>query len=293
MVKILIADKMENEAIQKLKEVGEVLTPQNEDDLKSQLKDADVLIVRSATKVTKELIEPAQNLKLVLRAGVGLDNVDQNACKEKNIIVRNTPGASTNAVAELAICMMIGICRKIGIMHEKLKGGVWAKKEGVGTEIEGKTLGIIGLGRIGSSLAQKASALGMKIIYFDHQQKDTPYEFASSLEELLQTADIISLHASAQKGAPPLLGAAQFSKCKKGSYLINLARGTLIDEDALVEALNNGTLAGAALDVYPSEPYNGSLLRLDNVLLTPHIGASTSEAQLKIADELVECIKAI
>ena len=144
-MKIIAADNLKPEAIEKLKAVGEVVAPTSPDELKSELQDADVLIVRSATKVTKELIANANSLKLVLRAGVGIDNIDQEACAAKNIIVKNTPGASTNAVAELAIGAMIGICRKIGIMHEKLKGGVWAKKEGMGAEISGKTLGIIGL----------------------------------------------------------------------------------------------------------------------------------------------------
>ena len=293
MPKIIIADNMKNEVIEKLKQAGEVLTPQNEGELKSALADADVLIVRSATKVTRDLIQNANSLKLVLRAGVGIDNIDQQACKEKSIIVKNTPGASTNAVAELTISMLIGISRKLGYLHSQMQKGEWAKKQGMGTEISGKTLAIVGLGRIGLAVAQKASALGMKIIYTDREKKNVPYQFHQSLDSLLPEADYISLHAGIDKGAPPMFQNEQFQKCKKGAYIINLARGKLIDEKALIGALNSGQIAGAALDVYESEPYSGGLSGLSNVLLTPHVGASTSEAQLKIADELLEHIKAI
>ncbi|MFH1306790.1 MAG: NAD(P)-dependent oxidoreductase [Candidatus Micrarchaeota archaeon] len=286
MPKIIIADKMEKEVVEKLKQIGEVeFQPSS---LQAALKSADVLIVRSATKVTKELISNANNLKIVARAGVGTDNIDKEACKSKKIKVINTPDASTNAVAELAIGMMIGIMRKTGTMHEKMKNNTWAKKEGVGNEIQGKTLGIIGMGRIGHSVAKKASSLGMNVIYYDHKKKEVEFQYFPSIDEMLPNADIISLHASASEDSPPLISTKQFSKIKKGAFLINTARGSLIDEDALVEALNSGKLGGAAIDVYSREPYiNGSLTRLDNILLTPHIGASTKEAQLRIGDDLI------
>jgi len=292
MVKILIADKMGDGAISKIRQAGEVIisTPAT---LDSEILQAEVLVVRSATKVTKELIRNANSLKLVIRAGVGLDNVDSNACKEKGIIVKNTPGASTNAVAELAIAMILGISRKVGFLHSKLTQGEWAKKEGAGSEISGKTLAIIGMGRIGQSVAQKASALGMNIIYTDREQKPLSYKFYPNLVDLLQNADYISIHASAEKGAPALLSKKEFDSCKKGAYIINLARGSLIEESALIDVLKSGQISGAALDVYPTEPYVGELEILENVLLTPHVGASTNEAQLKIADEIVEHIKAI
>lgn len=290
MAKIIIADNMEEEVIEKLKQIGQVdFQPK---DLKASLQDADILIVRSATKVTKDLISEAKSLKIVARAGVGLDNVDKFACEAKGIKVINTPGASTDAVAELAICMLIGIMRKIGFLHSKLIEGKWEKKQGTGEEIAGKTLGIIGMGRIGQSVAKKASALGMKIIYFDHNNKNLANcTFRQNLDDLLKESDALSLHASAKKGEPPIIDAAAISKMKDGAYLINLARGSLIDEQALIDALKSGKLLGAALDVYATEPYEGELLLLENVLLTPHVGAATKEAQLRIGAELVEKIK--
>ncbi|MFH0927780.1 MAG: NAD(P)-dependent oxidoreductase, partial [Candidatus Micrarchaeota archaeon] len=260
--------------------------------LHEAIPNAQILIVRSATKVTAALLQDAPNLRLIIRAGVGLDNIDIDACKAKNIEVKNTPNASTNAVAELAICMLIGSMRKVGYLHAKMAEGEWAKKEGTGQEIHGKTLGIIGMGRIGQAVAQKAKALGMNVIYHDREGKNLPdFKFIQSIDELLSSSDAISLHAAAPKNAPPILSQKEFSKCKKGAYLLNLARGSLIDESALIDALKSGQIAAAALDVYPSEPYEGELCILENVLLTPHIGASTLEAQLKIADEIVQIIK--
>ncbi|MFA5108741.1 MAG: NAD(P)-dependent oxidoreductase [Candidatus Micrarchaeia archaeon] len=290
MTKIIIADNMEKEVIENLKALGEVKFQPS--DLKSALSDADVLIVRSATKVTAELISSAPKLKIVARAGVGLDNVDVKACEAKKIKVINTPGASTNSVAELTICTMIGTMRKVGFLHSKMIEGKWEKKQGVGSEIFGKTLGIIGMGKIGQEVAKKASALGMNVIYFARSDKNFEYEFVPSLPALLSRADVISLHSSANKGDPPILGEKEFMQMKKGAYILNLARGSLIDEQALISALKSGQLAGAALDVYPTEPYEGELLLLQNVLLTPHVGASTLEAQLRIGDELIEQIKA-
>ncbi len=292
-MKIVIADKMENEAVEKIKTVGEVFTP-SASELKPQLEDADVLIVRSATKVNSDLIANTKNLKMVIRAGVGLDNVDAQSCAQKNILVKNTPGASTNAVAELTIAMIIAISRKIGYLHSKMISGTWAKKDGTGVEIHSKTLAIIGMGRIGQSVAQKASALGMKIIYTDRERKqELEYEYYQTVDEMLAHADYISLHASIKKTDPPILTKTQFSKCKKGAYLVNLARGSLVDENALIDALKSEILAGVAIDVYATEPYMGELCLLENVLLTPHVGASTNEAQTKIADEIVEHIKNI
>ena len=291
MVKIVIADKMEDEAVAKIKTCGDVFIA-DANSLNSLLENADVLIVRSATKVDSTLISNAKNLKLVIRAGVGLDNVDAQSCAQKGIAVKNTPGASTNAVAELAIAMILSVSRKIGFLHSKMLNKNWAKKLGTGVEIQSKTLAIIGMGRIGQSTAQKASALGMNVIYTDREKKEgLNYKYYSSVNELLGHADYISLHASAKKGDPAIIGATQFSKCKKGAFLINLARGSLVDEPALINALKSSQIAGAAIDVYASEPYTGELCSLDNVLLTPHIGASTIQAQSKIADEIVEHIK--
>lgn len=287
MSKIVIADGMESEVVAEIAKLGEVvLQPAN---VSAALVDADVLIVRSATKVTAELIANAQKLKVVARAGVGLDNVDKAACEAKGIKVINTPGASTEAVAELAIGMMICLGRKVGFAHAKMKNGAWEKKACTGHEIGGKTLGVIGMGRIGQSVAKKASALGMKVMYVDPNAiAGVPYT-KTDMDTLISNCDYISIHAS---GKDKLIGEAEFSKMKKGAFIVNLARGPMIDEKSLVGALKSGRLGGAALDVYEKEPYTqGELLSCDNVLLTPHIGAASEEAQGRIGVDLVEQLK--
>ena len=288
--KIVIADAMEKEVVEKLRSLGTVaLQPA---DLKKELADADVLIVRSATKVTADLISGATHLRVVARAGVGLDNVDKAACEARSISVLNTPGASSNAVAELVIGIMICLLRNVGRAHAGMKTGVWDKKNSTGREISGKTLGLIGMGRIGRLVAAKSIALGMRVIYTDPKKaSDLPYPYYASSDEMLPNADIVSLHASMPAGSPPILDAARISKMKKGSYVINTARGFLVDEAALISALQSGHLAGAALDVYPTEPYSGPITKLDNVLLTPHIAASTIEAQGRIGEDLVAQLK--
>ena len=284
--KIIIADNMEPDVVEGLRALGPVvLTPSN---LKQELGDAEVLIVRSATKVTADLIANATKLKIVARAGVGLDNVDKAACEKKGIAVLNTPGASSNAVAEMAIGMMIALLRNFGRAHAAMKVGIWDKKNCTGREVSGKTLGLIGMGRIGRLVAVKANALGMRVVYTDPKKaSDVAYPYFATVEELLPQCDIVSLHASLPAGSPAILNADRISKMKKGAYVVNTARGFLVDENALLSALQSGQLAGAALDVYPSEPYTGALIKLDNVLLTPHIAAGTQEAQERIGGDLI------
>jgi len=288
---IVIADEMEAEVVAGIKKLGEVVYKPA--DLPAALAKADALIVRSATKVTKELIGHAPKLKLVARGGVGLDNVDQDACKEKGIKVVNTPGASTNAVAELALGLMLGAFRNVQKAHHQMKQGKWEKKTLTGREIGGKTLGIIGYGRIGSCLAAKAAALGMKVIAYNPppRHEDGNAEFVEDLGEFLGRADVISLHAALTDSTRKMMNGAAFAKMKQGAYLINTSRGELVDEDALYEACKSGRLAGAALDVYSKEPYNGKLLELENVYFTPHLGAGTKEAQERIGTELVAILK--
>ncbi len=283
--KIVIADAMEKDVVEKLESLGNVQA--QPDDLKAALKEADVLIVRSATKVTAELIAGAPRLKIVARAGVGLDNVDRMACEGRGIRVINTPGASTAAVAELTVGLLICLLRNVGRAHAKMKGGEWDKKNCTGHEAAGKTLGLVGFGRIGRMVAEKASALGLHVIYNDPKMVAGPYGHYKDLDQLLANSDIVSLHAAAKNGGPPLMDRERIGRMKKGAYLINTARGTMMDEAALYDALKNGELAGAALDVYSKEPYEGPLLTLDNVILTPHIGAGTYEAQERIGEDLI------
>jgi len=261
-------------------------------DLKGALADADALIVRSATKVTEELLTHAPKLRLVARGGVGLDNVDKAACGKRGIKVANTPGASTNSVAELALGMMFCVSRKIAMADQGMRGGKWLKKEAIGTELEGKTLGIVGLGRIGNSLALKARAMGMKVIYYDpHHKGETVLGSHATLDTIFTVSDYISLHVPLTPETKNMINAGAISKMKKTAILINTARGGLVDEEALYNALSEGRIAGAGLDVFPSEPYNGKLCGLPNAVLTPHVGGSTKEAQARIGQELIAVLR--
>jgi len=289
---IVIADDMEKEVVDALAKLGKITyKPAN---LKAALKDADALVVRSATKVTGELLGSAPKLRLVARAGVGLDNVDVAACEAKGIGVVNTPAASSNAVAELAIGLILSAFRNIAKAHHQMKGGLWEKKALIGREIEGKTLGIIGYGRIGSLVGRKANALGMTVIAYSPQphRGDEVAEFVDDFDTLLARSDVVSIHSALTESTKNILNRETIAKMKDGAFVINTARGGIIDEDALYEACKSGKLAGAALDVYSTEPYRGKLLELDNVCLTPHLGASTKEAQARIGKELVEILKA-
>ena len=288
-MKIVIAEMMEPEVVAEIGKLGDctVAPP----DLKSALSDAEVLIVRSATKVTDELLSHAPKLRIVARAGVGLDNVDRAACDRRGIKVLNTPGASSDSVAELALGMMFAISRGIPRADAGMKGGQWLKKELAGTELSGKTLGIVGLGRIGSLLAIKAGALGMRILYCDTKAPASTVGRPVGMDEILSSSDFVSLHLPAIPETEKMINAQAIAKMKKSAVLINTARGSLIDEEALYAALKGGKIGGACLDVYSQEPYSGKLCSLPNVILTPHIAGSTKEAQARIGQELVEKLK--
>jgi D-3-phosphoglycerate dehydrogenase len=287
---IIIADEMEDTVVDEIRKLGDVVYKPK--DLPAALTQADALVIRSATKVTKGLISGARKLKLVARGGVGLDNVDQDACGAKGIKVVNTPGASTNAVAELALALILASFRNVQKAHHQMKQGEWEKKSLTGHEIGGKTLGIIGYGRIGSTLAAKAAALGMRVIAYNPppRHEDHNARFVE-LHELLARSDVISLHAALTEETKGIINRDTLAKMKDGAYLVNTARGELVDEDALYDACKSGKLLGAALDVYRTEPYKGKLLELENVYFTPHLGASTTEAQERIGIELVRILK--
>ena len=288
-MKILITDPLEQEVVEALKSLGEVIYQPS--DHTDALREANVLIVRSATHVTRDMIERAPQLKIVARAGVGLDNIDVTTCIKKNIKVLNTPGASANAVAELTIASMFNLLRHIPKAHLLMKNKKWAKKELKGEELDGKTVGIIGFGRIGSLVAEKAHALGCHVLAYDPRPRETGIARFVSLGELLAKSDIVTLHTALTPETQNMVNEETIEKMKDGAYLINIARGELIDEDALYDACKNGKLAGAALDVYPREPYTGKLLDLDNIYFTPHLGASTRESQLRVGEELIEKLK--
>jgi D-3-phosphoglycerate dehydrogenase len=289
MMKIVVADSMEKEVLDEIGKLGKAVFMPS--DLPSSLADADVLIVRSATNVTSKLLEHAPHLKIVARAGVGTDNIDIKACQERNIKVINTPGASSNGVAELVIALMLAFCRQIPKADKSMKEKRWIKKELTGIEIDGKTLGIVGMGRIGTTLAIKARGLGMNVIFSDPKECSTALGKRVALEEVFAASDFVSLHAPLLPETKGMVNARLLSMMKSTSVLINTARGALVDEDALFDALKNRRIAGACLDVYPNEPYSGKLCELDNVILTPHIAGSTKESQKRIGLELVQKLK--
>jgi len=291
MTKIVISDNMESEVIEGMRELGEVVyKPEN---LVEALKDAEVLIVRSKTKVIKPIIEGAPKLKIIARAGVGLDNIDLQTAEKKGIIIVNTPGASANAVAELVIGHTLSCFRNIAKANCQMKNKIWDKKNLVGYEVEGKTIGIIGYGRIGSMVGKKAHGLGMKVTAYNPppRHEDEIVKFIEDFDEFLGQADIITLHVPGTSETKDMINKESISKMKDGVCLVNTSRGDVIDEDALYDACRSGKVGSAALDVYKNEPYDGKLLELDNVSFTPHLGASTKEAQLRIGKELIEKIR--
>lgn len=296
MIRVLTNDGLQEGAINKLISLGfEVINNHyDKEKLGTALKDFDILVIRSATKVTADILNQAQGgkLKLIIRAGVGIDNIDVSYAKQKGIVVKNTPNASSDSVAELAIGHMLALARFIAISNYTMRDGQWNKKKYEGIELSGKTLGIIGMGRIGKSLAKKAKALGMKIVYNDMfgKQDELSYEFLE-VDELLKTSDFISLHVPYDKEKGSLIGKSQFNIMKDGVYLINCARGKVVEEAALLEALESGKVAGAGIDVFEEEPTkNKELVNHPKVSVTPHIGAATKESQERIGEEVVTTI---
>lgn len=300
MYRVLATDGMAKSAVSKLEGLGyEVVQEFYEPDvLAEKVKEFDVLVVRSATKVREPIIDAAAEagrLKIIIRGGVGVDNIDVDYARSKGIAVANTPNASSASVAELAIGHMFSLARFIGIANVTMREGKWEKKAYKGIELAGKTLGLMGIGRIAKETARRAAALGMNVIYTNrsgHKPENEPYKRVE-LDELLATSDFISLHMPAAKGQPPLIDKAAIDKMKDGVFLINTARGTLVDEDALCDALDSGKIAGAGIDVYQEEPAkNQRLINHPKVSLTPHIGGSTKEAQDRIGEETVQHILA-
>ena len=295
-MKVLANDGLEISAINEIKKNGISIETNHLDKeaLIENIKDYDVLVVRSATKVTSEVLEAGAkgNLKLVIRAGVGIDNIDLDYAEKVGIKVRNTPNASSDSVAELALGHMFSVARHIAVANYTMRNGQWNKKQYKGSEIAGKTLGIIGMGRIGKALAGKAEALGMKIIYTDAlgKQDNLAYEFMD-LDNLLKVSDYVSLHVPYNKDKGALISDREISMMKDGAVIINCARGKVVDEEALLKALDSGKLAGAGIDVFEQEPSkNTELINHERVSVTPHIGASTKEAQERIGKEVAAIV---
>jgi len=291
--KVLVSDPLAQSAVATMREAGLTLDEKTDlsvEQLKSEIANYDAIVIRSATKLRAEVIDAAANLKLIVRAGVGLDNIDVDYAKGKGISVRNTPAASSNSVAELALGHMISLARYISRGTVSVKGGKWEKKALKGIEISGKTLGIVGIGRIGQSLATKATALGMKVVAYDKFVDKSPLPEIVTMvpfEELLMASDFISLHIPFDPKIGATIGKNEIEKMKDGVRLLNCARGGVIDEDALAIALASGKVGGAALDVYSVEPPSADnpLFAQENVSFTPHIGAATVEAQARVGAE--------
>ena len=295
MFNILVTDGMDKSAVAALKEKGYAVTEQfyPPDELKDAIKNTDSVIVRSATKITKDIIDAARTtktLKLVIRAGVGVDNIDVAYAEENGIAVRNTPCASSLAVAELTIGHMFALARKIYSSNVSMRNGLWEKKKLKGIELSGKTLGLIGFGRIAKETARLARALGMSVIYntrSGEKEGYSEYEFVS-MEELLKRSDFVSLHVPYDKDKGAMIGEKELEMMKDGVFLVNCARGGVVKDEALLKALDSGKIAGAALDVFETEPTpNNKLCTHERVSLSPHIGGSTVEAQKKIGEEIV------
>ncbi len=298
MIKILVSDQLSEEGLKILKEVKEfqvdVLTELKPEALKEIIKDYDALLVRSATKVTKDIINAADKLKVIGRAGVGLDNVDLEAATQKGIIVMNTPAGNTISTAEHTFSMILALSRNIAQANASTKKGEWKRSKFMGVELFEKTLGIVGFGRIGSEVAKRANSFGMKVLAFDPFLSKKIAEGIGvevvELKDLLQRSDYITVHTPLTEETKHMISTKEFVLMKKGARIINCARGGIVDEAALVEAIKEGKVAGAAIDVFEKEPVdpNSELLKLENVVTTPHLGASTEEAQVNVAIEVAE-----
>ncbi len=298
MARILVTDGIEKSAVAALAEKGFQITEKSctPEELKAEIQNYDAIIIRSATKLTQEVIESAKQsgqLSLIVRGGVGLDNIDVACARQNGITVQNTPCASSLAVAELTIAHIFSLARKLYSANTSMHAGLWEKKKLEGIEIAGKTLGLIGFGHIAREVARLAAALGMKVIYFTRSGKKEGYDQFEyvPLEELLKRSDFISLHIPYDKQAGALIGEKEFALMKDGVYLVNCARGGVVKEDALLAALDSGKVAAAAVDVFAEEPTrNERLFTHGKVCLSPHIGASTVEAQQKIGTEIVDIV---
>ncbi len=291
-MKVLISDNLSPKGVEILEQAGlEVVfkTGLQPEELKKEIKDCDGVIIRSATKITPDIIEAAKNLKAIGRAGIGLDNVDIPAASKKGIVVMNTPGGNVVTTAEHTIAMLLALSRNIPQATASMKAGKWEKKKFTGREIFHKTLAIIGLGRIGSIVADRARGLKMHVIAYDPYIRPENAEKLGvevvSLDELYTRADYISIHVPLTKDTKNLINRESFTKMKDGVMLINCSRGGIVDEEALYEAMQSGKVAGASLDVFAQEPppENHPLFKMDKFICTPHLGAATAEAQENVA----------
>ena len=298
-MKILICDNLNQQVYKELETIGDCVdiskSNSRDKDLANHIKDCEIVVIRSATKLTKEVLDKAEQLKIIARCGVGIDNVDLDFAKSKNIFVTNSPSANLISVVELTVALIISVSRKLSLADSHLKKGEWNRSQFLGNELYGKTLGIVGFGKAGRLVAERMKSFGMSIVFYD------PYvtawngsEKSIKLDDLLRTADVVSIHVIKTKDTENLISKDMLDLLKPSSVIINTSRGGVLDEDYLFELLESEKIFGAGLDVYSNEPpknvdrYNGL-----NLVTTPHIGASTNEAQLKAGLETIENIKKI
>jgi D-3-phosphoglycerate dehydrogenase len=298
--RVLICDAIAADAIERMRAGGLVVDEKigmSPDALEAAIGDYEAVVVRSATKIRAQHVTAAKSLKLIVRGGVGVDNIDVAAAEAEGVRVMNTPSASSTSVAELALALMFSLARQIPRADQSMKSGAWDKKTfAKGMELEGKTLGILGVGRIGRALARKASALGMVVIGADPALGTTGSVDGLTLlspDDVYRRADFISLHLPKVAGTPATLGREQFAQMKDGVFVVNCARGGVVDEAALFAALESGKVAGSALDVFEVEPPKElALIGHPRVIATPHVGASTVEAQARVGLEVAEILLA-
>src|SRR5438046_8188016 len=301
--KVFIADSISQRGIDELTRDGaleaKVQTGLSETQLAEAIPDFAALIIRSETKVTAKILNAAKKLRVVGRAGVGVDNVDVETATRRGVVVLNAPGANTISTAEHAFSLLLSLARNIARADATLKGGTWDRKNFEGVELYNKTLGVIGVGRIGSELSRRAIAFGMRVVAYDPylsatRARSLHVDLVDELDDLLTSADFISLHTPLTAETRHIVDAARLQKTKRGVRIINCARGGLIDETALVQALADGHIAGAALDVFEIEPLpsDSPLRSAPNLVLTPHLGASTAEAQESVGIEIAQSIRA-
>ena len=298
-MKILICDTLNSKVLEDLQSLGECIdisaAESKDKDLFSEISDAEVVVIRSSTQLTKEIIEKGDELKIIARCGVGVDNIDIEYAKSKNIKVTNSPSANLTSVVELAVALIINAARKINLSDSHLKDGKWDRKKFIGMELSGKQLGIVGYGKAGRLLSEVMKSFGMSIAFYDPYVKewDGP-EKRVELDELLSTSDVISIHVIKTEETENLISKEKLDLLKESAILINTSRGGVLDEDYLIELLRLNKIFGAGLDVYSEEPpKNIDNFQDINLITTPHIGASTNEAQLKAGLDTVENIRKI
>ena len=298
-MKLLICDTLNSKVLEELQSLGEctdISSSESKDqDLALEITDAEIVVIRSSTQLTKQIIEKGEKLKIIARCGVGVDNIDVEYAKSKNIKVTNSPSANLISVVELTVALIINAARKINLSDSHLKDGKWDRKEFVGMELYEKQLGIVGYGKAGRLVSEIMQSFGMSIAFYDPYVKDWDGpEKSLELDELLSTSDVISIHVIKNKETENLISKEKLDLLKESAILINTSRGGVVDEDYLIELIRLKKLFGAGLDVYSQEPPKNIDNFADiNLITTPHIGASTDEAQLKAGLDTVENIKKI